>query len=84
MSKKRDTYTYDLKQGRKVLYRGKNNDPEEREQEHRAQGKSFSHLKVTSRRMTPEGAKRKESQDLEKYRRGHDGRNPKYNKDDDG
>jgi len=84
MNKKRDTYTYDLKQGREVLYRGTTSDPEGREQEHRAQGKNFSHLKVTSRRMTPEGAKKKESQDLEKYRRGHGGRNPKYNKDDDG
>jgi hypothetical protein len=34
--------------------------------------------------MTEEGAKQKESDMLESYRRSHGGRNPRYNKDNDG
>lgn len=82
--KKRDTVTYDLKQGNKVVYRGMTNNPEKRAQEHRDEGKDFDCLVPTSRKMTPEGAKKRESESLEKYRRGHGGKNPKYNKDDDG
>lgn len=84
MSKRRDTVTYDLKKGRKVVYRGTTNDPERREKEHRDKGLDFDRFAVTSRRMTREGAKKKEEKNLETYRRGHGGRNPKYNRDDDG
>ncbi len=82
--KPRDTVMYDLKQGRKVVYRGTTNDPDRRTQEHRAQGKNFDRLVVTSRRMTAEGARRKEAENLAKYRKGHDGKNPRYNNDTDG
>ena len=84
MSKPRDTFTYDLKQGQQVVYRGTTNDPERREREHRAEGKRFSRLVVTSRRMTDEGAKRKEAKSLATYRKGHGGRSPRYNRDADG
>lgn len=82
--KKRNTSTYDLKQGNKVVYRGTTNDPEGRAQQHLNEGKVFDKLVVTSPKMTPEGAKKREAESLEKYRRGHGGKNPKYNKDDDG
>ena len=82
--KPRDTVNYDLKRGHKIVYRGTTNDPERRVEQHQDNGKRFTHLKVTSRRMTEEGAQRKESEDLAKYREGHKGRNPTYNKDDDG
>ena len=62
---KRDTVTYDLKQGHKVVYRGTTNDPEQREQEHRDEGKRFSHMHATSRRMTEDGAKQREAEALE-------------------
>ena len=84
MSKKRDTMNYDLKDGKEIVYRGTTNDLERREKQHRKEGKKFTHLLQTSRRMTREGAKKKESEALEKYRRSHGGKNPKYNKDDDG
>ena len=84
MSKKRDTVTYDLKDGRSVVYRGTTNDPETREEQHRAKGKKFTKLVVTSRKITEEGAKQKESEALARYRRSHGGMNPKYNKDSDG
>ncbi len=80
----RNTVTYDLKRGHKVVYRGTTKNPERREQSHRAEGKKFDQLVVTSRRMTQEGAKKREAENLETYRKGHDGKNPLYNKDRDG
>lgn len=84
MGKKRDTITYDLKQGGKIVYRGTTDNPERREREHKREGKKFTRLSITSRKMTEEGAKKKEARDLQTYRRGHGGKNPKYNKDSDG
>jgi predicted GIY-YIG superfamily endonuclease len=81
---KRDTVTYDLKVGSNIVYRGTTNNPERREQEHRDQGKSFGHLTVTSRKMTEDGAMKKEENNLKTFRSNHNGRNPKYNKDSDG
>ncbi|WP_419592785.1 GIY-YIG nuclease family protein, partial [Thiolapillus sp.] len=78
-----DTVTYELKQGNKVVYVGTTNDPERREQQHREDGKKFGHMNVTSRRMTEDGAKKKETDRLATYRKNQ-GRNPKYNKDSDG
>jgi len=84
MSEPRDTITYDLKKGNKVVYRGTTNNPARREEEHRGEGKDFDKLIPTSRRMTPAGARRKEAENLERYRRGHGGKNPRYNQGDDG
>lgn len=81
--KKRDTVTYELKKGNKVVYVGTTNDPERREREHRDSGKDFGHLKITSRKMTEKGAKKKEEERLATYRKNR-GKNPKYNKDSDG
>jgi len=82
--KKMDTVTYDLKRGRKVVYRGTTNDPDQRESQHRADGKRFTKMTITSRKMTEDGAKKKESEALQKYRRSHGGKTPPYNKDSDG
>lgn len=83
MPKKRDTVTYELKQGNKLVYVGTTNDPERREQEHRKAGKKFGNLAVTSKKMTEDGAMKKESERLSTYRKNQ-GKNPKYNKDSDG
>ena len=80
----REHVTYDLKQGNRVVYRGTTTDPDRREQEHRQEGKQFTSLVQTSRRMTEAGAMRKEAEALETYRRGHGGKNPKYNETPDG
>ena len=80
----RDTRTYDLKKGGKVVYKGTTNDPERREGEHRRARKDFDKIVPTSRRMTRDGAKEREAKNLEAYRRSHGGRNPRYNKDKDG
>ena len=81
---KRDTVTYDLKQKGKIVYRGTTNNPERREQEHDDDGKRFTKMTITSRRMTADGAKQKEGQALKTYRQNHAGRNPRYNEDSDG
>ena len=80
----RDTVVYQLKQGRKIVYYGITDDPVRREKQHKESGKEFSHIKPVSRRMTEEGAQKKEQEMLEKYRKGHGGKNPKYNKDPNG
>ena len=82
--KKKDTVTYELKKGNKVVYKGITKNPERREEQHRQEGKKFSHLKITSPKMTEEGAKKKEQKELQTYRNTHQGKNPKYNKDSDG
>ena len=84
MGKKRDTVTYDLKDGGKIVYRGTTDDPERRSEEHKEDGKKFTKLTVTSRKMSEDGAKQKETETLERYRKSHGGKNPKYNKDSDG
>ena len=84
MGKKRDTQTYALYNGRNKVYIGETNDPERRLDEHLEEGKRFTRMETTSRQMTEAGAKEKESDQLESYRQGHGGRNPRYNKDSDG
>ena len=60
------------------------NDPARRENEHRAGGKQFDRLVVTSLRMTEERARKREFQHLQTYRRGYGGKNPLYNDPHDG
>lgn len=83
MAKKRNTVTYQLKKGRKVVYIGKTNDPERREQEHKKEGKKFTKMLITSPRKTEDGAKKQEQNELERYKKNQ-GKLPRYNKSDDG
>ena len=86
-SKTHDTITYDLVRGRgnRDVYRGTTSqDLSDRATQHRAAGKNFDRIIQTSRRMTDEGARRREAEHLERYRRSHGGRNPLYNETDDG
>lgn len=82
--KPRDTVTYDLKQGRKIVYRGTTDDPERRAEQHKEDGKRFTKMTITSRKMSEDGAMKKEQAALETFRKSHGGKNPLYNKDDDG
>ena len=84
MAKKRDTVTYNLLHQRKVVYKGTTSDPEGREEQHKQEGKRFTSLQVTSRRITEDAAKANEAEGLKQYRQNHGGRNPRYNKDSDG
>ena len=84
MTKVYDTVTYRLYDGNEIVYIGTTNDTERREKVHKKEGKQFTKLEITSRKMTEEGAKEKEAEDLAQYRKNHGGRNPKYNKNLDG
>ena len=84
MSKKHDNVLYALKQGNKIVYFGTTNNRERREQEHKDNGKKFSKMEILSRRMTEEGAKRKEAEKIKAYKKNNRGKKPKYNKDSDG
>ena len=84
MGTKQDTVNYVLKDGKKIVYFGSTNDPDRRMEEHKKEGKQFTQMIVLTRRMTKDGAKAKEEERLATYRKGHGGKNPKYNKDFDG
>lgn len=79
----RDTYRYELKQGRKVVYRGITNDPERRCSEH-SDDKNFTHMNIIGPRVTRESAEQWEKESLAAYRKTHQGNNPKYNKNNNG
>ena len=75
---------YSLFDGPKKVYVGTTDDPERRAAEHQADGKNFTRMKVETRPMKPENAQKREAGMLKTYRQGHGGKNPKYNKTDDG
>ena len=79
MPRARKTVTYALHEGRKKVYIGTTDNPDRRVREHEAEGKRFTRMDVTSRRMTEEGAKGEEDAQLASYRSSHRGRNPRYN-----
>ncbi len=84
MSKKRNTYNYNLKDGSKVVYKGTTTDLEKREAEHKAEGKKFTHIQKVGRVKTADSASKEESKQLATYRKNNKGKNPKYNKTDNG
>lgn len=84
MARKRDTYNYDLVRGQTVVYRGITNSPHLRAAQHATDGKDFDYLRIEGRAKTREGAREAEVEALRRYRRGHGGRNPLYNRKYDG
>ncbi len=77
---KRDCYNYELKHGKKTVYKGITNYPERRLKEHVGDGKRFTLMKVSGPAVTRKTAKKREGEKLEIYRKGHNGKGPKYNK----
>lgn len=80
MAKKRDTYRYTLWDRGKKVYIGITDDPARREQEHRAEGWRFTSMRREGPALSRPAALEWEQKALEGYRRGHRGRNPRYNK----
>ncbi len=76
--------TYALYQGRKKIYIGESENPERRAEQHRDEGKVFDRLEVTSRSINKDNAQKRQADQLETFRRGHKGQNPKYNETDEG
>ena len=80
----RNVYGYTLRDDHgKIVYIGITDNRDEREDGHRREGKQFKDLKVETKPMTRPEARDWESGRLETYR-DLMGRNPKYNKTDDG
>ena len=75
----RDTYKYELRDRNRVVYIGITNDPDRREEHHRAEGKRFSRMWLIGRQTTRAAAERWEEERLASYRRSHGGKNPRYN-----
>ena len=70
-------------QRNRVLYTGITNNPRAREAEHRLDGKRFGYLNIETRPMSRGYAEAWEARRLARYR-DHVGRNPHYNRTDDG
>jgi len=83
-STKRDTYNYNLKDGKKVVYKGKAKDLEDAAYRHKADGKKFTHIQQVGVVKTDNGAQKEEERQLAVYRKNHVGKKPKYNKTDKG
>ena len=76
----RDTAVYTLRGSRgEITYVGSSNNLERRAGEHERSGKRGTLRKETTR-MTQQGARRREAERLETYRRNHGGKNPPQNK----
>jgi len=76
---KRDTYSYALKLGRRIVYRGITTNPDRRVAEHKRSGKRFTHM-VVQPRVSRKTALKRERQSIRAYRCGHGGKKPRYNK----
>jgi len=81
---KRETFNYNLKQGKKVVYKGTTNNLEKRATEHKNSGKKFDKIEKVGRIKTESGARTTEAQQLATYRKNHRGNNPIYNKTNNG
>lgn len=77
---KRESFTYTLNDGNKIVYIGETNDIEVTEQRHIDDGKKFTKIVKTSVKMKKDSAVDRETDNLEKFRKSHKGKNPKYNK----
>lgn len=81
---KRNTINYNLKDRKKVVYKGKAKDIDDAASRHKTYGKKFTHIQQTGNVKTNAGAKKEEERQLKIYRNNHGGKNPKYNKTDKG
>lgn len=84
MAEERDTYNYNLKDGKKIVYKGTTNDLDGRARQHETTGKKFTHIQKVGRVKTETGASKEEAKQLATYRKNNDGNNPKYNKTKNG
>ncbi len=75
----RDTYRYILRQGHRTVYVGITDDPGRREGEHSAD-KVFDRMAIQGPRVTRGTAEKWELDAIDRYKSGHSGHGPKYNK----
>lgn len=79
MAKPRDTWLYELKNHKRIVYIGISCDPDRRAIQHINAGKKFTHINVKSVALTAKSAERREKEEIQRYQRQHGGRPPKYN-----
>lgn len=77
--KKRDTYRYKMKDGNQTVYFGITDNFTRRKQEHKTDGKKFSKIETIGPKVTRDSALKWEKESIEKYKRKHKGKKPKYN-----
>lgn len=80
----RDTYKYELRNGKRVVYVGITNDLERREAEHRNEGMEFTSMVKVGNATTREAAEAWESDRIATYKENHHGERPEYNQNDSG
>ena len=81
---KRDTYKYELRDGRRIVYVGITNDIERREAEHRAEGMNFTRMTKVGNITTRNAAEDWEADRIATYKENHHGERPQYNQNDSG
>jgi len=80
---KRDKYRYKVRdEEHRIVYIGSSKDPAERAEQHLRGGKDFATVRGPSHPVTSESARNWEREQIEKYKKGHCGKRPKYNKTD--
>jgi predicted GIY-YIG superfamily endonuclease len=79
MSRKRDTYRYQLRDGKKIVQFGVTNEPGRRFPEHDRDGKRFTSMTVVGPSVTRESAEKWERDKIDAYER-RTGHRPRYNK----
>ena len=77
--KKRDTYIYQLKDGKRIVYIGITDNPDRRALEHKHSRKKFTHVRVKQFPMSRKKAEELEKEFIQRYQRQHRGKSPKYN-----
>ena len=77
--KPRNTWLYELKDGRVIVYYGISNNPDRREIEQANSGKKFTHMNIIGAALTRPSAERRETEEIQRYQRQHGGRPPRYN-----
>lgn len=81
MSKKRNTKLYEAKKGNEIRQYGiTDRDLDKRLEEHISDGKKITHICQIGRKMTREGALRREGEEIKRYQSQHGGKSPIYNK----
>lgn len=78
--KPRDTYRYELRDGRQLVQYGISERPDVRAYQHELDGKRFTGVTVVGPAVTRESALEWERDMIAAYERSHAGKRPRYNK----
>ncbi len=68
---KRNYYRYNLKEGRKIVYKGITKNREQRLEQHKDNGKRFTNMQIVGPQVRKNTAERWEEESLRQYRYHH-------------